>query len=246
MRIAGAHAVVTGGGTGIGAAIASALAAEGARVSLLGRRREPLAAVAREIGETAFVATCDVTGPHDVAAALAAAREKHGRIGILVNNAGAAATVKFAKLDFEAWRAAMAVNCDAVFHCTKAVIDEMLEAGAGRIVTIASVAGLHGVAYASAYSAAKHAAVGLMRSIALETAGTGVTANAVCPGFVATDIVEEAVRTIALKTARSEDEARGELARMNPSGRIIAPEEVAATVVQLIQSTRNGEAVEIA
>lgn len=246
MRIDGAHAVITGGGTGIGAAIACALGAEGARVSLLGRRREPLDAVAHALGEAAFVAPCDVTDPQALSAAMAAARHSHGRIDILVNNAGAAATMKFAKLDFQAWRAAMAVNCDAVFLCTKAVLAEMLEAGAGRIVTIASVAGLHGVAYASAYSAAKHAAVGLMRSIALETAGTGVTANAVCPGFVATDIVEEAVRTIALKTARSEDEARGELARMNPSGRIIAPEEVAATVVQLIQSTRNGEAVEIA
>ncbi|HEU4820565.1 MAG TPA: SDR family oxidoreductase [Qipengyuania sp.] len=246
MRIAGAHAVVTGGGTGIGAAIAQALASKGARVSLLGRRREPLDAVAGALGEAAFVVPCDVTDPQAVADAMAAARGRHGRIDILVNNAGAAATVKFARLDFETWRSAMAVNCDAVFHCTRAVIDEMLRAGTGRIVTIASVAGLRGVAYASAYSAAKHAAVGLMRSIALETKGTDVTVNSVCPGFVDTDIVAEAVRTISAKTARNEREARDELAHMNPSGRIIAPEEVAATVVQLIQSTRNGEAVEIA
>lgn len=246
MKIAGTHAVVTGGGTGIGAAIARALAAEGARVSLLGRRREPLDAVARELGEAAFAVPCDVTEHVAVTRALDAARDRHGRVDILVNNAGAAATVKFARLDLETWRSAMAVNCDSVFHCTRAVVDEMLAADAGRIVTIASVAGLRGVAYASAYSAAKHAVVGLMRSIALETANTGVTANAVCPGFVATDIVEDAVRVISAKTARSAEEARQELARMNPSGRLITSEEVAALVVDLVQSTRNGEAVEIA
>lgn len=246
MRIAGAHAVVTGGGTGIGAAIAQALASKGARVSLLGRRREPLDAVAGALGEAAFVAPCDVTDPDAIADAMAAARERQGRIAILVNNAGAAATTKFAKLDFPTWRFAMAINCDAVFHCTRAVIDEMLGAGTGRIVTIASVAGLRGVAYASAYSAAKHAAVGLMRSIALETRGTDVTANSVCPGFVDTDIVAEAVRTISAKTARSEREARDELAQMNSSGRLITPGEVAAAVVQLLESNRSGEAVEIA
>jgi NAD(P)-dependent dehydrogenase (short-subunit alcohol dehydrogenase family) len=246
MNIAGAHAVVTGGGTGIGAAIARALAAEDAKVSLLGRRREPLDDVANGIGEGAFITTCDGTDPKQVARAMHAARERHGAVGILVNNAGAAATTTFVKLDIETWRAAMAVNCDAVFHCTKSVIDEMLERGEGRIVTIASVAGLQGVAYASAYSAAKHAAVGLMRSIALETAGKGVTANSVCPGFVATDIVEDAVRNIAAKTDRSEDEARAELARMNPSGRLIGAAEVAALTLEIIQSDRNGEAVEIA
>ena len=246
MKIAGAHAVITGGGTGIGAAIAQALAKEDAKVTLLGRRLQPLREVADTIGERAFLVTCDVTDPGQVDDAMQAARARQGPVDILVNNAGAAATVLFAKLDLETWRAAMAVNCDAVFHCSRAVIDEMIAAGAGRIVTIASVAGLRGVAYASAYSAAKHAAVGLMRSIALETGSRGVTANAVCPGFVATDIVENAVRTISAKTDRSEEEARAELARMNPSGRLIAPGEVARLVVELIVSDRNGEAVELA
>lgn len=246
MNIAGAHALVTGGGTGIGAAIAQALAAEGAVISLLGRRAAPLQEIAAGMGGEAFTATCDVTDPAQVDTAFKAARERHGAIDILVNNAGAAATAPFVKLDFDAWRSAMAVNCDAVFHCTRAVIDEMAAAGSGRIVTVASVAGLQGVAYASAYSAAKHAAIGLMRSIALEMMGKGVTANAVCPGFVDTEMFARSVATIREKTGRSADEARAELARLNPSGRVITPEEVAAQVIELIETERTGEAVEIA
>lgn len=246
MKIEGSHALVTGGGTGIGAAIAQALAAEGAKITLVGRREAPLQEVASAIGEHAFVTTCDVTDPEQVAAAFESARKRHGAIDILVNNAGAATTGPFARIDFEAWRSTMAVNCDAVFHCTRAVIDEMVAAGNGRIVTVASVAGLHGVAYASPYSAAKHAAVGLMRSIALEMVGRGVTANAICPGFVDTDMFARSVATIREKTSRSEDEARAELARLNPSGRVITPEEVATETVALVRSDRNGEAVEIA
>ncbi len=246
MTIDGAHALVTGGGTGIGAAIAKALAAQGARVSLTGRREDPLRAVADEIGDSAFVTTCDVTDPDEVGRAFDAARERHGPIAILVNNAGAASTTPFSRLDHETWRSTMAVNCDAVFHCSKAVIDEMIAARSGRIVTIASIAGLKGVAYASAYSAAKHAAIGLMRSVALEVEGKGVTANAVCPGFVDTEMFARSVATIREKTGRSAEEARAELARLNPSGRVITVEEVASLVVDLIQSERNGEAVEIA
>lgn len=246
MTIEGAHAVVTGGGTGIGAAIAQALADQGARVSLLGRREAPLREISAGMGGEAFAATCDVTDPAQVAGAFKTARERHGAIDILVNNAGAAATTPFIKLDFDAWRSTMAVNCDGVFHCTKAVIGEMVAAGRGRIVTVASVAGLQGVAYASAYSAAKHAAIGLMRSIALEMMGKGVTANAVCPGFVDTDMFARSVATIREKTGRSATEARAELARFNPSGRIVTPEEVAAEVVALVLSDRNGEALEIA
>lgn len=246
MKIEGAHVLVTGGGTGIGAAIAKALAAHGAKISLIGRREKPLREVAQAIGEPTFVATCDVTDPGQIADAFAAARERHGPIDILVNNAGAASTATFINLDLESWRSVMAVNCDAVFHCTKAVIEEMVAARKGRIVTVASVAGLHGVAYASAYSAAKHAAIGLMRSIALEMDGKGVTANAVCPGFVDTEMFARSVATIREKTGRSAEEARDQLARLNPSGRVITVEEVAALVVDLIQSQRNGEAVEIA
>lgn len=246
MNISGAHAVITGGGTGIGAAIARALAAEGAKVSLLGRRIEPIRKTAEEIGELGFYTACDVTDAAQIAEAMQAATEHHGPIAILVNNAGAAASAPFHKLDAESWRAAMTVNCDAVFHCTRAVIGPMLEGGEGRIVTIASTAGLEGYAYTAPYCAAKHGAVGLMRALAAEYAGRGVTANAVCPGFVDTDISDEAVRNIAAKTGRSEAEARAALAKMNPSGRLIAPGEVADAVVDLIRSDRNGEALTIA
>jgi NAD(P)-dependent dehydrogenase (short-subunit alcohol dehydrogenase family) len=140
----------------------------------------------------------------------------------------------------------LAVNLDGVFHCCQAALPDLLAAGAGRIVTIASMAGLYGFAYASPYIAAKHGAVGLMRALAAEFAATGLRANAVCPGFVDTEMTVESVANIRAKTGRSEEEARGELARLNPSGRLIRPEEVAETALALILSDRNGEAVEIA
>ncbi|MEA3030231.1 MAG: hypothetical protein QOG13_1556 [Sphingomonadales bacterium] len=237
MRLAGRHALVTGGGTGIGAAIAAALEAEGARVSRLGRRLEKL-------GPNGFAA--DVTDRGQVEAALAAAREASGPISILVNNAGAAHGVPFAKVTPALWREMLAVNLDGVFHCCQAALADLLAAEAGRIVTIASMAGLHGFAYASPYIAAKHGAVGLTRALAAEYAATNLRVNAVCPGFVDTDMTVESVANIQAKTGRSEEDARAELERLNPSGRLIAPQEVADEVVALILSTRNGEAVEIA
>lgn len=232
MRLAGRHALVTGGGTGIGAAIAAALEAEGAVVSRIGRRRGTFAA--------------DVADRAQVDAAFAAARAASGPISILVNNAGAAAGVPFAKVTAEQWRALLAVNLDGVFHCCQAALPDLLAAEAGRIVTVASMAGLHGFAYASPYVAAKHGAVGLTRALAAEFAGTTLRVNAVCPGFVDTDMTVESVANITAKTGRSAEEARGELARLNPSGRLIAPGEVAEAVVALVLSDRNGEAVEIA
>jgi NAD(P)-dependent dehydrogenase (short-subunit alcohol dehydrogenase family) len=228
MRLQGRHAIVTGGGTGIGAAIAAALEAEGAAVSRIGRRRGTFAA--------------DVTDRAQVDAAFAAARRAHGPISILVNNAGAAAGVPFAKVTEEQWRGLLAVNLDGVFHCCQAALADLLAAEAGRIVTIASMAGLYGFAYASPYIAAKHGAVGLTRALAAEYAGTKLRVNAVCPGFVDTDMT---VGSVA-KTGRSEAQARDELARLNPSGRLILPEEVAEAALALILSDRNGEAVEIA
>lgn len=243
MRIEGRHAVVTGGGTGIGKAIARALADNGAKVSLFGRRAEPLETTSREFG--AHVATCDVTDAASVAEAMQSARHRHGPVAILVNNAGAASSAPFASIDAETWRAALAVNLDGVFHCCREAIGPMIEAGEGRIITIASTAGLEGYAYTAPYCAAKHGAVGLMRALAAEYGAKGITANAVCPGFVDTEIVADAVRNIVAKTGRSAEEARAELAGMNPSGRLIAPEEVADAVVEMIQSERNGEALEI-
>jgi NAD(P)-dependent dehydrogenase (short-subunit alcohol dehydrogenase family) len=236
MRLAGRHAIVTGGGTGIGAAIAAALEADGAVVSRIGRRAEKL-------GPNGF--TADVTERARVDSAFAAARAAHGPIAILVNNAGEAGGAAFAKLSAERWRHLLAVNLDGVFHCCQAALPDLLAADAGRIVTIASTAGLRGYAYTAAYVAAKHGAVGLMRALAEEYAKTSLTANAVCPGFTDTDLVVGAIANIQAKTGRSEAEAKAELARLNPSGRLIAPQEVAETVVELLLSDRNGEAVEI-
>ena len=261
MRLKDHHALVTGGGTGIGAAIARALAGEGAKLTLVGRRREPLeevcvscspakAGVQEETGSRPtpghLVAPADVTNRDEVNRAFAIAREAQGPITILVNNAGAAAGMPFAKVTETLWRDMLAVNLDGMFHCCQAALPDLLAAEAGRIVTIASVAGLHGFAYAAPYIAAKHGAVGLTRALASEYAGTSLRVNAVCPGFVDSEMTVQSIANITAKTGRSEDEARAELARMNPSGRLVAPEEVAAAVVDLVLSQRNGEAVEIA
>ena len=246
MRLNGQHAVITGGGTGIGAAIATLLAAEGARLTLVGRRLEKLEEVAARCGEGPVCAVADVTDRSQVDAAFAAARAANGPVTILVNNAGASQGVAFAKVSEQLWRDMLAVNLDAVFHCCQAALPDLLAAAAGRIVTIASIAGLRGFGYASPYIAAKHGAVGLTRALAADFAGTALTANAVCPGFVETEMTVQSVANIVAKTGRSEEEARAELARLNPSGRLIQPGEVAETVLELILSGRNGEAVEIA
>ncbi|HYJ52849.1 MAG TPA: SDR family NAD(P)-dependent oxidoreductase [Allosphingosinicella sp.] len=237
MRLAGRHAIVTGGGTGIGAAIASALEAEGAKVSRIGRRPETL-------GSNGFAA--DVTDRVQIDAAFAAAREKNGPISILVNNAGVSQGVPFAKVSADLWRQMLAVNLDGMFNCCQAALADLLAAEAGRIVTIASMAGLHGFAYAAPYIAAKHGAVGLTRALAAEYAKTRLRVNAVCPGFVDSDMTVGSIANIQAKTGRSEAQARADLAGLNPSGRLIAPAEVAALTLELILSDRNGETVEIA
>ena len=248
MRLAGQHALITGGGTGIGAAIARALGAEGARLTLVGRRREPLEEVCAEPFD-ALVAPADVTVRAEVETAFALAREAQGPVTILVNNAGAAESAPFAKVSAEAWRRTMAVNLDALLHCCQAALPDLLEADAGRIVTIASTAGLKGYAYSAPYVAAKHGAVGLTRALAAELARTKVTVNAVCPGFTETDMVAAAAAGISAKTGRTDEEARAELARFNPQGRLVMPDEVAAAVLWLcLPESRsiNGQAIAVA
>jgi NAD(P)-dependent dehydrogenase (short-subunit alcohol dehydrogenase family) len=244
-RLIGHHAVITGAGTGIGAAIARALGAEGAKLTLVGRRRDKLEEVASGDFD-ALVAPADVTLREEVDRAFSLAREAQGPITILVNNAGAATGAPFAKVTEALWRDMLAVNLDGMFHCCQAALPYLLAAPVGRIVTIASMAGLHGFAYASPYIAAKHGAVGLTRALAAEYAQKGLRVNAVCPGFVDTDMTVQSVSNIKAKTGRSENDARAELARLNPSGRLISPKEVAAAVLDLVLSERNGEAVEIA
>jgi NAD(P)-dependent dehydrogenase (short-subunit alcohol dehydrogenase family) len=244
-RLEGHHAIITGGGTGIGAAIARALGNEGAKLSLVGRRRDRLEAVASG-HPYALVAPADVTDRPQVDSAFALARETQGPITILINNAGAAKGIPFGKVTPEIWRDLLAVNLDGMFHCCQAALPDLLAAPSGRIVTIASMAGLHGFAYASPYIAAKHGAVGLTRALAAEFARKNLRVNAVCPGFVDTEMTVQSISNITAKTGRSEEDARQELARLNPSGRLISPQEVAAAVLDLILSERNGEAVEIA
>jgi NAD(P)-dependent dehydrogenase (short-subunit alcohol dehydrogenase family) len=245
VKLQGHHAVITGGGTGIGAAIARALGSEGAKLTLVGRRREPLEEVCAGDFD-ALVAPADVTVREEVGRAFALAREAQGPITILINNAGAATGAPFAKVTETLWRDMLAVNLDGMFHCCQAALPDLLAAPVGRIVTIASMAGLHGFAYASPYIAAKHGAVGLTRALAAEFAQKNLRVNAVCPGFVDTDMTVRSVSNIVAKTGRDESAAREELARLNPSGRLVTPEEVAAAVLDLVLSDRNGEAVEIA
>lgn len=235
MTLTGRHAVVTGGGRGIGAATAHRLAREGARLTLLGRDLEVLTATAAALPHTAaaVAVACDVTDSAAVTAAFAAARDEHGPVDILVNNAGQAGSAPLARTDDELWQRMLAVNLTGTFLCTRAALPDLLAAGRGRIVNVASTAGQRGYAYVAAYAAAKHGVVGLTRSLALEVAATSITVNAVCPGFAATDLLRESVANVAAKTGRSEHQALAEFTKHNPQGRLVEPDEVADAVAWL-------------
>jgi NAD(P)-dependent dehydrogenase (short-subunit alcohol dehydrogenase family) len=235
------HAVITGGGSGIGAAIAKRLLADGVRVTLMGRSEERLRAQQMLLGDVA-IQVCDVGDENSVLDAFALV----GDVDILVNNAGQVETAPVARTSLELWQRLLNVNLTGTFLCSRAVLPGMVLRGQGRIVNVASTAALKGYAYVAAYCAAKHGVLGLTRAMALEVATKGVTVNAVCPGYTETDIVANAVDTIVSKTGRTPEQARAELSKSNPQGRLIQPEEVADTVAWLISAGAvNGQAIAV-
>ena len=229
----GRHALITGGGTGIGAATARMLAAEGATVTLLGRRREPLETVAAEFG--GLVIACDVTDREELENALEDARAACGPLDYVILNAGIGDSAPFQRTKRDAWDRIIATNLTALFDGAQLALPDLLQGEDKRLVIVASVAGLKGAPYAAPYAASKHGAVGLARSLALEFARTNLTVNAVCPAFVDTPMVDESAERIQRATGRSGDEARGALAAMNASGRFVTSEEVAAAILYLCQ-----------
>lgn len=247
------HAFVTGAGSGIGRAIALALAAEGMRVSLAGRRAGPLEAVGLEIasagGESFVVDGFNVTDPKAVEAGVGSALARGGDVSVLVNCAGEAPSAPFEKTGLDMWNLAIGINLTGTFLVTQALLPSIKRATSGRIVNVASTAGLAGYAYVSAYCASKHGVIGLTRALALELARTEVTVNAVCPGFTDTPLLDGAVDTITGKTGRSRDEARASLARSNPQGRLVTPKEVADAVLWLVSpgsTAITGQAIPVA
>ncbi|HEY1975914.1 MAG TPA: SDR family oxidoreductase [Candidatus Baltobacteraceae bacterium] len=231
-EIAGKHALVTGGGRGIGQAIAKALAERGARISI----------VSRTVHEHAG-ASADVTNEDQVRRAFEACREKNGPIEILVNNSGIAESAPLMRTGLAMWERIMATNVTGTFLCTREAVEDMLIAKWGRIVNVASVAGLGGAPYVSAYCASKHAVVGFTRSIAAEFEGTGVTANVVCPGYTETDMMRKALENIKKFTGCTAEEARERLASTNPGGRIATVDEVAEATLEFVTGDHNGAAM---
>ncbi len=230
--ISGRHALVTGGGSGVGRAIALALAGAGVAVTICGRRAAVLAEVSAEDSRI-FGIAADVTDEAAMAALYAKAQAERGPVDIVIANAGMAGSAPAGRTTLADWQHTLDVNLTGSFLTVKPALEGMTARRAGRIVFIASTAGLKGYAYVAPYVAAKHGVVGLMRALAAETAKTGVTVNAVCPGFVETDMLEESIARIVDKTGRSPEEARASLTRTNPQGRLIQPEEVAETVLWL-------------
>jgi NAD(P)-dependent dehydrogenase (short-subunit alcohol dehydrogenase family) len=227
------HGLVTGGGQGIGAAVARELVARGLNVTVLGRRLAVVQALADTDPAHLFSVGADVADPAQVAQAVAAAEARFGPVDVLVNNAGQAQTAPFLKMDLALWQQMLSVNLTGTVVCTQAVLPGMVARGWGRVVNVASTAGQVGYAYVSAYCAAKHGVIGLTRSLALEMARKGVTVNAVCPGYTETDIVRESIERVVAKTGRSAEEARAEFVKSNPQGRLVQPEQVADAVAWL-------------
>lgn len=245
MKLKDRLAFITGGGRGIGGAIAFAFAREGANVAVAARTKEQVDAVARAIEYEHRVETlplvCDVSSQASVQEAFLDVTSKFGRSAdILVNNAGIAVSQAFLKTDDELWQRHLATNLSGTFYCSQAALPEMLERGWGRIINIASIAGKTGAPYIAAYTASKHGVLGLTRSLAHEVATRGITVNAICPGYVDTDMVSRGVENITARTGKSADEAVELLKAMSPQRRLVTSEEVAAVAVLLASEEGRG------
>ncbi len=249
----GQHALVTGATRGIGAVIAETLGRLGANLTLLGRDTQKLRAKSAEIsknfGVEVYIETADITDAETMENVVHNAVASNGAISILVNNAGIGKSAPFKTMKRDVWDEVIRVNLTGTFICTQAVIPSMLESKYGRVINISSTAGLTGYAYVTAYSAAKHGVVGLTRSLALEVSRSGITVNAVCPGYTETDLVSDTIANIVKKTGRSPEEARAELTRPNPMARLVQPWEVAETAAWLAlpsSSSITGQAIPVA
>lgn len=245
MKLADRLALVTGGGRGIGRAVAATFAREGARLAVVARTEGEVARVAEEIerecGTETMHAVCDVADPEAVARLFAQVSERFGRgADILVNNAGVAESAPLVKTDDALWRRHIEINLSGTFYCMRAALPSMIERGWGRIINIASIAGKTGAPYIAAYSASKHGVLGLTRSAALEVATKGITVNAICPGYVETEMTARALENITARTGKSIAEARDVIMRMSPQNRLIEPEEVAALALLLASEEGRG------
>jgi NAD(P)-dependent dehydrogenase (short-subunit alcohol dehydrogenase family) len=253
LRLKDRIALITGGGRGIGRAIAFAFAREGARIALVARTRNQVAEAAIEIGDECEVDATwmagDVSQADHVQGAFDHVAATLGRApDILVNNAGIAESAPLVKTDDEMWQRHIQINLSGTFYCTRAALPAMLARGWGRIINIASIAGKTGAPYISAYAASKHGVLGLTRSVALEVATKGITVNAICPGYVETDMTRRAVENITAKTGKSSDEARAIIEGLSPQNRMVTPEEVAALALLLASDDGrgiNGQAINV-
>lgn len=238
--LTGKNALITGGGRGIGRAIALNFARHGARIAVAARTAEQVKEVAGEIGAEAIALVCDVSDAESVARMFAEMHERFGNADILVNNAGVAESATLVTTTDELWHRHLAINLSGTFYCTRAALPAMLKQGWGRVINIASIAGKIGAPYIAAYSASKHGVLGLTKSVALEVAAMGITVNAICPGYVETDMVTRGIERITTVTRRTAEEALDSLKKMSPQNRLVTPAEVAAVALLLASDEGRG------